>query len=123
MKKLEDKILDKVYTYETKNIAKKGIAFFLILILTTITGILLITQLAYQGTFDLLQIFQEDSEVIRENIRQVLIDIWHEMPQESFYPFLFLLILLGIGLVIIIRNFTVIKKKMRSLITYWHHAH
>lgn len=123
MQKLENKIVKKIYGFETK----KTLIPFLIkagaIVFFGLTGfamvLLVIQELVQEQTFDLLQLFQEDFSVIRENIGNVLSVFFQEV---SWDRLILAVIILSITVYLIIklfRNLRTVKNKLRSIIKFW----
>ncbi len=121
MKNLEEKIIKKVYFFETKNILMKLVFFLLLLIVGIFFGLAIYWQLSEQRAWDMLQIFQEDISVIREYLNQVMADIFQETPKIPLFFFVLFIFFLVFFLLIFIRNFRKLKKKTQSIIKFWTH--
>ncbi len=123
MKNLEDKIIKKVYEYETKHtlidiILRAGaiVATFLL----SIFLILLIYERLYeQSTLDVLQLFQEDFEVIRQYFGDVVEVLYYETPKEDLLLFIAAAITFIILVLYFVKNFGKIHRKITSLLNYW----
>jgi hypothetical protein len=119
----EKDILKKVYKYEAKKTYKTILTLWIIFIiaqfLIVIIGSSLYDTLKQQQTLDLLQLFNEDFEVIRDNIADVLYAFYIESP-------LLLTLLFGIVLItffgiifFVIKNFRKIKNRLASINKYF----
>lgn len=123
MKKLEDKIIKKVYQIETKKTASYlffrlffGLLFgFFALIFTLVIFDILIEQ----KSFDLLYFFQEDFEVFRKYFFINIINFYQELPQPlTIFLLMSILLILGI-LLILIKNFNILKNKILSIYKFY----
>lgn len=123
MKKLEKKILKKIYQFEVKRTATEiffksaafiffGLAFFLL-------GSIFYEILKEQKTFDLFEIFSEDFEVIK---RYFLDNIWlvfFELPKILLIILLIFTSLFIFLILTMVNNFKKIKNRVKSLLKHW----
>lgn len=119
----EKEILKNVYKYEAKRTYKMILTIWIIFIvaqfLIVITGSALYDILKQQQTLDLLQIFNENFEVIRDNIGDVLYTFYVESPQLLVLLFgVVLLTFFGI-ILFVIKNFRKIKNRISSMNNYF----
>lgn len=123
MKKLEEKIIRKVYKIETKSTFIKLLTTTIIVLGSISVGAFLAvsvySQLVEQQTFDLLDIFQEDISVIKQYIADVLYTFYLETPKLTLLLSLGGLAIGLIGVTISLRNFGRIKNKVLSIRKYW----
>lgn len=124
MKNLEDKILKKVYLYETKRtsieIIVRVILFSILSLLILLFGVVLFEELIEQKTFDLFQIFSENFEVITRYVFDVLYVFYQELPKVISSIFLALIIFIVLCLFIVIKKLKYFKNKIKSLIKFRH---
>jgi len=123
MQKTEAKILKKIYGYETKKtiagviFESLGLAFLIIGFL--LFGWVIVDILKEQKTFDLLQIFGEDPEVMRKYFFETISIFYWEIPKELMIIFLLFSGSLVLLISVIIRNFSRMKNKIISLVKYY----
>ena len=123
MKKLEKKILKKVYSFETKDtltnislrlILMTGLTILVILFLT-----LTFEELNQQQTLDIFEIFYEDFIIFKENIFEVATTLFGELPIIEAFFSLAITVILFFLLIKFIYNFVKIKNKIYSIIKYY----
>ena len=123
MKKLEKKILKKVYSFETKDtltnislrlILMTGLTILVILFLT-----LTFEELNQQQTLDIFEIFYEDFIIFKENIFEVATTLFRELPIIEAFFSLAITVILFFLLIKFIYNFVKIKNKIYSIIKYY----
>lgn len=121
--KLEKKILDKVYRFETKRTFVKLILKLILLAIAIVLGGyflgILFDELVRQKTLDVFEIFKEDIEIIWEYFNDTVFIVYNEIPKITL---LLAVIFSFSGLVLILtitKNFVKIRNKIRSLIKYW----
>jgi len=123
MTQLEDKILKKVYVFETKRTILRSIVK--LVLYASLAGFVFLTgQAIYEivmeeGAFDLLQIIQEDIEVVKMYAWDTLYVFYQEIPKELALLFLAGVIILGVSAIIIIKHSGAIKNKMKALFRFW----
>lgn len=123
MKKLENKILNTIYVLETKRTAFEIILRTVSIV--TLLGICIfivadiINVLIKQQTLDVLQLFQEDREVIQSNLREVLSTLYIELPLFEIVLTLVLLTITIVIVVLFVKNYARIKRKISVLKKYW----
>lgn len=123
MKKLKEKIIKKIYIFETINtsvrIAVKSLTVLIFTALGIFLSISIYRQLVEQQTLDLLEIFSEDADIVRQYLRDVLWIVYQELPLLSII--IVLIVITGFSLIIvsIIKNFGRTGKKIKALINYW----
>lgn len=122
-KKLEEKILKKVYRFEAKRtlseISLKSIAFIFLGLAIFIFGSILYEILKEQKTFDLFEIFSEDFEVIKKYFFDNVSLIFFEMPKALLIIIFFLISFFIFLLLTMIKNFKKIKNRVKSLLKYF----
>lgn len=123
MKKLEDKILSKVYQFETRRTIFEVIIRIAALIVLLLAGIfvfqVLYTALIEQKTLDVLQIFAEDIETIRDYFGEVLSTLYEETPKDVLLLLVAIMILLILAILTLIVNFEKIKRRTKSILKFW----
>ena len=124
VKKLEDKIIDKVYRFETRHTLYKilttlgAILFFSIL--SVGAGIIVIRQLTEQQTWDLLELFSEDWEIIRTYLWDTIVEFYNELPKTETMFLVLMIVITLILIVIAIKRSRKIKNKIHAIFSYWH---
>mgnify|MGYP001026415067 CR=1 FL=1 len=123
MKNLENKILKKIYFWEAKHLTfDLFLKFFLFLssfLFFLILGEILLEILKEQKSFDLLNFYQEDFEVIKKYFFENVFVFWLEIPK-----FLLLLLFLTLSvfltiILLVIKNFKIYKNKINNLFTWF----
>ena len=115
----------------TKNVMKrianferrKGYSFLLefALVLTfviSVSGVLLYLagmEIAQQQSLDLLSLFGEDSEIIKEYWRDTLTTFWQELPQEKIILGIILLITAIVLIIIFRKKIKLVFAKFKNL--------
>lgn len=122
MRKLEEKILKKVYQFEIKRTATeivlKGLAFIFLGLAVFLFGSIFYEIIKEQKTFDLLEIFTEDFEVVKKYFFDNISLFFFELPKVlliilSIFASLFIFLVLRV-----VKNFRKIKNKVKSLLKY-----
>ena len=117
--KLTKKIMKKVIAFEKRRIIVWITRVFLaILILFLTTGSLfwLITRiLGETKTLELLELFGEDWEIIQEFWQETLVTFWIELPLREILIFAVCLTLLILVVVLLIKRFPIIRKKILAI--------
>lgn len=123
MKKLEEKIIKKVYRLETKKTAGYlfiRIIFGVLLILaTSVLALSVIDILNEQSSFALLEFFMEDVEVIKRYFISNITDFFQELPQPLTLILLICIILVLVLLFLSVRNYKRVKNKLISLYKFY----
>lgn len=123
MKKLEDKIINKVYVFETKrtllNALVKIISVGTLFFATSFVAVLLLQTLIEKETFSAIDIFQEDIQTMNTYIVDTLYVLIVEIPKIDLF-----LLMLGCSAIVLafwvlFKNLPRIKNKIRSLFGYW----
>ncbi len=116
---LENSIIDNIYRMEFKRTILRVLKYFisfLFLFLTSIfVGISIFNILSEQKTFDILELFREDMEIITNNLPEVLSTFITELPADLTIAFVIFIILTLITLILIIINFEKIKNRIKSI--------
>jgi hypothetical protein len=122
MDKLQKKIINQVYEYETKNIIREVIfkvgGLILFSVVAFIFGFITFQVLQEQNTFDIFQIFTQDFDVIKENLASVLETLSYELPKFDIVVFVVSLVAVIILIYLLLKNLTTIKRKFRAIIKY-----
>lgn len=120
---LEKEILKKVYKYEAKRTYKMiltlWMGFIFVQFFIVITASALYQTLREQQTLDLLQLFGENIEVIKDNIADVLYTFYIESPQLLLFIFIILLLTIFGIIFFVIKNFKKIKNRLTSINNYF----
>jgi hypothetical protein len=123
---LEKNILKKVYKYEAKKTYKTILIlwaiFFLAQFLIFILGSTLYHVLKQQETLDLLDLFNENFEIIKENFFDVLYVFYVESPHFLLFAFISVLLGLLATLFFGIKNFRKIKKRLSAINKFFEKA-
>jgi hypothetical protein len=123
MKKLEDKIIDKVYVFETKKTLLgtliKIVSVCLLLAATVSFALVVIKTLSEQETLSVIDIFQENVQAIHTYLLDVIYVIFVETPKLHLLFFVIGLLVLVIILWTVAKNARKIGNKIRSLTIYW----
>ncbi len=119
-KNLEKKILDKVYQFEAKRttveILLKITVFIFLSGLIFIFAKFFFNILKTQKTLDLLEIFKEDTEVLKRYFFDNLFLLFFELPKALLFILFIFLSLLVFLLLTVIKNFKKIKNRIKSLL-------
>lgn len=123
MTKLEDKIIKKIYKEETqKTVFEVFVRSFLISI-SILVGIILIrlifAQYVEQKTLDVLEIFNEDLEIIRNYMGDVITTLYHETPKDLLVLLIAFFTIFVLATLTFIRKFGKIRNKLRSISKFW----
>ncbi len=120
MKKIEKKILHKVYQYEARQTVfavffnALGLVLFGGVVFYTVSVIIRVME--EQKTWDVLEIFSEDLEVIRQYWTEVAAILYEELPKDWFVGFIIASgFFVGI-LFLILKNIPVLYKKIACLL-------
>ncbi len=113
MKKLEDKIINKIYKYETKRTIGEIVGRASMFLFFGFSGYVFVSLLfdiyKQAGSLDLLDFFYSDN----------LFVFFEETPKIIlFFSISFIMIVLY-KLISFVRNFQGIKNKLKSIISYW----
>ena len=123
MKKLEKKILNKVFWFETKKTAGQIIGEVVGLATAGFFGLIFLSlffdQVVRQGTADLLSNFFEDWEVVKDYFSDTVYIIFEEIPKELLALIIICLIIFIVLVYLFIKNFVKIKNRAKALIKFW----
>lgn len=123
MKKLENKIINKIYRMETKRTT--GFLMVKTIIVTVFSIILLIFSSALidilkeQQSFDLLFILKEDLAVLGKYFPENFYDFYLELPQPLTFILIGSILLFGLTFLIFLKNFGKIKNKIFSIYKFY----
>ena len=121
--KMEKDIIQSIYQFESKR-TTRNIFFFAFIIVALLFLITFFANLAYeilkeQQTLDLLSVFQEDFEVIQNNIGDIIDTFWEESPQTLLFLLFFFIMAFLTTLYLITANFKKIKNRIFSAKKYF----
>jgi signal transduction histidine kinase len=127
MKKLEDRIIKKIYVLETKNTVINFMLKLAGILLSGAVAVFLVQILweifAEEQTFNILEIFTDDIEVVWEYLGNIFTVIFNETPLELLVPIgLAAALFLFIALTFIL-NFGKMKHKLTAAWNYWRRKH
>jgi len=123
MKKLEKKILKKVYFWEAKktvfDLVLKMILFFSSGLFLLIFGQIFFEILNEQKTLDLLNFFSEDFEVVKKYFLDNIFIFFFEMPKFLLLLLLLFLAIFSLVILTLIKNFYILKNKVKSFLKFF----
>jgi len=123
MKKLEDKIIDRVYVFETKktllSAVIKIVSIGMLVIATSTFALVIIETLNEKETFSVIDIFQENLQAVHTYLLDVVYVFFVEIPKLHALFFIVGLFVLVAVLWVFVKNMTRIRNKVRSLLRYW----
>lgn len=123
MKKLEDKIINKIYKMETKKTIGQIISEATLIIFVVLSSMfifsVIVEILNEQASFDLFDFLRDDFETIRDNFFNNSLLFIRELPLPLTYILIGLLLLLIWLLFILAKNFNRIKNKLVSIYKFW----
>ncbi|MBI5127365.1 hypothetical protein HZA76_02820 [Candidatus Roizmanbacteria bacterium] len=122
-KKLEKKIIDKVYRLEAKKTAgyvllRLFLGLFFILFVFFLSSAL-IDILNEQNSFDLLDFYRDDLEVIKRYFISNISDFYRELPQPLTFILLASILVVLVLTGFLIKNFNKIKNRLISLYKFY----
>lgn len=118
-KKLENKIIEKIYRIEKKSTVLTVlkylffISIFLSLVIFFVSSTLSI--LKDQQTLDLLDLFNENIDVIQKYLSEVISTLIEEMPKFYIFASIFFIIFLSLTIFFLSKSFKKIKNKIFSI--------
>jgi len=122
MKRLEKKILKKVYFWEAKrtvfDLVLKIILFFSSGLFLFILGEIFFEILNEQKTFDLLNFFNEDFEVVKKYFLDNIFIFFFEIPKFLLLLILLFLVIFSLICLTLIKNFYILKNKVKSFFKF-----
>lgn len=123
MKKLENKILKKVFVLETKRTTVEIIMRVVsILVLIGVVVFIIadiVNTLVQQQTLDVLQLFQEDREIVQKYFSEIMSTLYIELPKFEIVLSIVLFLAIVLFVLLFIKNFVRIKNKILILKKYW----
>lgn len=123
MKKLEKKILKKVYFWEAKktvfDLVLKMILFFSSGLFLLIFGQIFFEILDEQKTLDLLNFFNEDFEVVKKYFLDNVFIFFFEMPKFLLLLLLLFFAIFSLVILTLIKNFYILKNKVKSFLKFF----
>jgi len=123
MKKLEKKILKKVYFWEAKrtifDLFLKMILFFSSGLFLLIFGQIFFEILDEQKTLDLLNFFNEDFEVVKKYFLDNVFIFFFEMPKFLLLLLLLFFAIFSLVILTLIKNFYILKNKVKSFLKFF----
>ena len=123
MKKLEDKIINRIYKIETRKTIEKIISGGSLIILIVLSSIfifsVIVEILNEQSSFDLFDFLRDDFEIIKEYFVNNSLLFIQELPLPLTYILIGLLLLLIWLSYILTRNFNKIKNKLVAIYKFW----
>ena len=123
MKKLEDRIIKKIYRIETEKtigqIISEAALIILIVLYSVFIFSVIVEILNEQASFDLFDFLRDDFETIRDNFFNNSLLFIQELPLPLIYILIGLLLLLIWLLFILAKNSSKIKNKLVSLYKFW----
>ncbi|MDO9028117.1 MAG: hypothetical protein Q7U68_04560 [Candidatus Roizmanbacteria bacterium] len=123
MKKLEDRIIKKIYRIETEKTIGQIISEAALIILIVLSSMfifsVIVEILNEQASFDLFDFLRDDFETIRDNFFNNSLLFIQELPLPLIYILIGLLLLLIWLLFILAKNSNKIKNKLVSIYKFW----
>ena len=123
MKKLEEKIIKKIYRMEAEKTIGQIISEVSLAILLVFSSLfifsVIVEILNEQASFDLFDFLRDDFEIIRDNFFNNLLLFIQELPLPLIYILIGLSLLLVWLLYIVIINSNKIKNKLVSIYKFW----
>ena len=123
MKKLEKKIIQNVFFYETRQTIFLLLLRIFAIIAFAIGGIFLtiyvLSQLAVQQTLDIFEILFEDVEILRRYSGEIVNTFLVELPKLEIFFSLTAFALSFMLLFALFKNFPRVKNKIYCLVKYW----
>ena len=123
MNKLEKKIINRVYKMEAKNtafqISLKVLFGGLIVFMLWLLGSVMLQTLEEQRSFDFINIFKEDGEVIRKYLLDSLMTFYSETPKTLLLMIFIMSIIFIFIILTIIKNFAIIVNKLKSIYKFY----
>ena len=123
MKKLEERIIKKIYRIETKKTVGQIISETALIIFIVLSSVFIFTIIVEilneQASFDLFDFLRDDFEIIRENFFNNSFLFVRELPLSLTYILIGLLLILVWLLYVFAKNFNNMKNKLISLYKFW----
>ena len=116
------RVMKKIAAFERRRIAA-WIRWFLAVVASLIIGcsvllLLVVKDLMEKRTFDMLELFTEDREIIAEFWKDVLETFWDELPQEMLLVIAVMLAVLVLFVIVTAQKRRIIQKKLHQLEKY-----
>ncbi|OGG31270.1 hypothetical protein A3A63_01140 [Candidatus Gottesmanbacteria bacterium RIFCSPLOWO2_01_FULL_46_9] len=116
------RVMKKIAGFERRRIAA-WIRWFLAVVASLIIGcsvllLLVVKDLMEKRTFDMLELFTEDREIIAEFWKDVLETFWDELPQEMLLVIAVMLAVLVLFVIVTAQKRRIIQKKLHQLEKY-----
>lgn len=123
MKKLEDRIIKKIYRIETEKTIGQIISEAALIIFVFLSSIfifsVIVEILNEQASFDLFDFLRDDFETIKDNFFNNSLLFMRELPLPLIYILIGLLLSLIWILYVSVKNSNKIKNKLVSLYKFW----
>lgn len=123
IKKIEEKIIKKIYQIETKktffDLFLRILFILLFLFSSFIFFLVLVDVLKEQNSFDLLDFLRDDFEVIQKYFYSNLVVFYNELPKELILFLIINIILLLLLTIVFFKNFKKIKNKIKSIYKFF----
>lgn len=123
MKKLEDKIIKKIFKIEAEKTAGQIISEIILIVFIVLSSIfifsVIVEVLNEQASFDLFDFLRDDFEIIRDNLFSNSLLFIQELPLPLTCILITLLLILACVLYISIKNSNKIKNKLVSIYKFW----
>ena len=123
MKKLEKQIISGIYDFEAKytvtQILVRLILMTVMMVMVLLLLGLILDSLYQQGSLALLEIFFEDSEILKENIGNVWETLFYEAPWFEIIIAIIIFNLIIVTIIRILLKLRRIKNKISFLLRYW----
>ncbi|EKE14809.1 MAG: hypothetical protein ACD_12C00287G0002 [uncultured bacterium] len=123
MKKLEEKIIKKIYRMEAEKtigqIISEVSSVILLFLSSSFIFSVIVEILNEQASFDLFDFLRDDFEIIRENFFNNSLIFVQELPQPLIYILIGLLLTIVWLLYIFAKNFNIIKNKLILIYKFW----
>jgi len=122
MTKLNQRIISKIYSYETKRILfyilLRILLFIFFFLSVFFVGSIINSLIIEQESFDFLTILTQDVEVIRKFLIDDLSVFFVEIPKTLIIIFIVILVLLLLLIYGMIKNYRKNKNKIKSIISF-----
>lgn len=123
MKKLEEKIIKKIYRMETKKTFEQIMAETILIVIISLSSVfmlsIIVEILNEQASFDLFDFLRDDFETIKDYFFNNSLLFIQELPLPLVYILIGLLLFLIWLLFILIKNYNKIKNRLVSLYKFW----
>lgn len=123
MKTLEDRILKKVYVMETKNTSLSLISKIMLILLSGFTAFIftqvLVDIFIEEKTFDILEIFRENWEVVSRHLGDIAAVFFQETPKSVLAVMFVSSGVFLLAVLTFLGNFGKMRHKLAALLKYW----